>query len=94
LAIPPISRPQPSPCKPPITYQREANGQEGLIAIEWWPDDFAAIAYATSKEILVVEAPGKWLGKYGRSTFERVGQGFQRIGKTLSPRMVPTQGRS
>jgi hypothetical protein len=32
--------------------------QLGYIAIEWWPDDFAAILYATTKGILVVEAAG------------------------------------
>jgi Subtilase family len=33
-------------------------GQQGYIAIEWWPDDFAAIRYATSKGVIVVEAAG------------------------------------
>ena len=32
--------------------------QLGYIAIEWWPDDFAAIRYAISKGIIVVEAAG------------------------------------
>lgn len=32
--------------------------QLGYIAVEWWPDDFAAIRYASSKGILVVEAAG------------------------------------
>ncbi|GJD22210.1 hypothetical protein RIVM261_071660 [Rivularia sp. IAM M-261] len=34
------------------------NGQEGLVAIEWWPDDFDVIRYATSKGIIVIEAAG------------------------------------
>ncbi|MCH2231832.1 MAG: hemopexin repeat-containing protein [Crocinitomicaceae bacterium] len=34
------------------------DSQDGFIAIEWWPDDFAAISYATSKGIIVVEAAG------------------------------------
>ena len=34
------------------------NTQMGFIAIEWWPDDFLAIQYATSKGIIVVEAAG------------------------------------
>jgi hypothetical protein len=34
------------------------SGQFGYIAIEWWPDDFAAIRYAVSKGIIVVEAAG------------------------------------
>jgi hypothetical protein len=33
-------------------------GQLGFIAIEWWPDDFAAIRYAVNKGIVVVEAGG------------------------------------
>ena len=32
--------------------------QLGYVAVEWWPDDFAAIRYASSKGILVVEAAG------------------------------------
>ncbi|MGM2730933.1 S8 family serine peptidase [Bacillus cereus group sp. Bce005] len=32
--------------------------QKGHIAIEWWPDDFDAIRYATAKGIIVVEAAG------------------------------------
>ncbi|HYR85180.1 MAG TPA: S8 family peptidase [Terriglobia bacterium] len=33
-------------------------GQQGYIAIEWWPDDFDAIRYAVNKGIVVVEAAG------------------------------------
>ncbi|RKH88714.1 hypothetical protein D7Y13_41260, partial [Corallococcus praedator] len=33
-------------------------GQEGFIAIEWWPDDYDAIQYATSRGVIVVEAAG------------------------------------
>lgn len=33
-------------------------GQFGYIAIEWWPDDYAAIRYAVSRGIIVVEAAG------------------------------------
>ncbi len=32
--------------------------QEGFIPIEWWPDDLAAIRYAVSRGIIVVEAAG------------------------------------
>jgi hypothetical protein len=32
--------------------------QNGYIAIEWWPDDFDAIRYATARGIIVVEAAG------------------------------------
>ena len=33
-------------------------GQEGFIAIEWWPDDFLAIRYAVNRGVIVVEAAG------------------------------------
>lgn len=32
--------------------------QRGYIAIEWWPDDLAAVRYATSKGVIVVGAGG------------------------------------
>lgn len=32
--------------------------QAGYIAMEWWPDDFAALSYARSRGIVVVEAAG------------------------------------
>lgn len=32
--------------------------QQGFIAMEWWPDDFAAIRYAVDKGVIVVEAAG------------------------------------
>jgi subtilisin family serine protease len=34
------------------------NTQFGFIAIEWWPDDYEALRYATSKGIIVIEAAG------------------------------------
>jgi hypothetical protein len=33
-------------------------GQQGYIAIEWWPDDYDAIRYATSRGVIVIEAAG------------------------------------
>lgn len=32
--------------------------QRGFIAIEWWPDDLAAIRYATGRGVIVIEAAG------------------------------------
>jgi len=32
--------------------------QAGFIAVEWWPDDYQAIRFATGKGIIVVEAAG------------------------------------
>jgi hypothetical protein len=33
-------------------------GQDGFIAMEWWPDDFDAIRYAFTRGVIVVEAAG------------------------------------
>ncbi len=41
------------PCSPDTE-----NSGRGFLPIEWWPDDFCAIAHATSKGIIVVEAAG------------------------------------
>ena len=37
---------------------QDRDDQAGYIAIEWWPDDLAAIQYATGKGVIVVEAGG------------------------------------
>lgn len=42
---------------PRFNFQQR-NDQQGYIAIEWWPDDFAAIRYAVAKGVIVVEAAG------------------------------------
>jgi hypothetical protein len=42
---------------PRYNFQGRAD-QLGYIAIEWWPDDFAAIRYASSRGVIVVEAAG------------------------------------
>jgi hypothetical protein len=34
------------------------NDQLGYIAVEWWPDDFDAILFATTRGVIVVEAGG------------------------------------
>jgi Subtilase family len=36
----------------------DRDDQMGYIAVEWWPDDYAAIRYAVSRGIIVVEAAG------------------------------------
>jgi hypothetical protein len=40
-----------------VAANRDAS-TPGFIAIEWWPDDFAAIQYAIKRGIIVVEAAG------------------------------------
>ena len=50
--------------------------QDGFIAIEWWPDDFAAIVYATSKGIIVVEAAGNGGEDFDSDIFNHKMTGF------------------
>lgn len=51
-------------------------GQFGFIAIEWWPDDFAAILYATAKGIIVVEAAGNGSQNLDAAIYNTAPTGF------------------
>ncbi len=56
----------------------EANGtgQYGYVAIEWWPDDFAAIRYATKKGVIVVEAAGNGQQNLDAAIYNQRPNGF------------------
>ncbi|WP_372727215.1 S8 family serine peptidase [Nocardioides sp.] len=51
-------------------------GQQGYIAIEWWPDDFTAITYAVAKGIIVVEAAGNGWENLDAAVYNTPGSGF------------------
>ena len=51
-------------------------GQQGFIAIEWWPDDFDAIRYATSRGVIVVEAAGNGAENLDAAIYDTPGAGF------------------
>lgn len=51
-------------------------GQQGFIAIEWWPDDYLAIRYAVSKGIIVVEAAGNGWEDLDAAVYDNPGNGF------------------
>jgi subtilisin family serine protease len=50
--------------------------QKGFIAVEWWPDDFDAIKYATAKGVLVVEAAGNGAENLDDAIYNNPDQGF------------------
>jgi hypothetical protein len=50
--------------------------QLGFIPVEWWPDDFDAIRYATSRGIVVVEAGGNGAENLDDPLYETPQAGF------------------
>lgn len=50
--------------------------QLGYIAVEWWPDDFAAILNATSRGIIVVEAAGNGAENLDDAIYQTPAPGF------------------
>lgn len=58
-------------------------GQQGFIAVEWWPDDFLAIRYATDKGVVVVEAAGNGAENLDDRVYDG-SPGFPRGGPTHS----------
>jgi Subtilase family len=54
----------------------QRNDQHGYIAIEWWPDDLAAVRYATSKGVLVVGAAGNGAEDLDDAIYDAPAAGF------------------
>lgn len=52
------------------------SGQEGYIAIEWWPDDYDAIRYATERGVIVVEAAGNGAEDLDHEVYDTPSRGF------------------
>ncbi|MEN8650747.1 S8 family peptidase [Streptomyces sp. 21So2-11] len=51
-------------------------GQQGFIAVEWWPDDYLAIRYAVNKGVTVVEAAGNGAEDLDQSVYDTPRAGF------------------
>jgi Subtilase family len=54
----------------------DRDNQLGYIPIEWWPDDFAVIQFATSRGIVVVEAGGNGAEDLDDSLYDTPQEGF------------------
>jgi len=50
--------------------------QRGYIALEWWPDDYAAIRYATNLGVTVVEAAGNGAENLDDALYDTPAAGF------------------
>ncbi|MEV0298617.1 S8 family serine peptidase [Nocardia sp. NPDC050710] len=50
--------------------------QAGYIAVEWWPDDLAAIRYAVARGIVVVEAAGNGAEDLDTAIYDTRATGF------------------
>ena len=69
--------------------------QRGYIAVEWWPDDFAAIRYATSKGVIVVEAAGNGAENLDDALYDTPAGGLPAgVDEPVQPRRTATRARS
>ncbi len=67
-------------------------GQDGFIAIEWWPDDLAAIRYAVAKGIIVVEAAGNGARNLDSAIYNSPATGFPTSWRNPFNIQNPTSG--
>jgi hypothetical protein len=67
-------------------------GQDGYIAIEWWPDDLAAIRYAVGRGVVVVEAAGNGARNLDDPIYDHPAAGFPTSWRNPFNPANPTSG--
>jgi Subtilase family len=55
---------------------QQRQDQRGYVAIEWWPDDFDAIRFATGQGVIVVEAAGNGAENLDDAIYNAPAPGF------------------
>lgn len=73
----------------PLDDSQYRDDQLGYIAVEWWPDDIAAIRYAVGRGVTVIEAAGNGAQNLDGPFTIRPGRVFRVTGAILS--MAPTR---